>query len=109
MLALLFFFLALPLSLSCEVVYEITESQLNQLERNLLTSQEKLEKSEKDLEKSEQTLALREEQLRILSESLQKSERNRQLVVKIGVPAVIIVVAGAFVGGLYAGMSIHPP
>ena len=100
----LFLLLSLVLSLPCysEEVYEITESELNQLESNLMKLQE-------DLQKSEETLQKQEEQLRKVSESLIKSEQERKQIIKIGVPVVIIVVAGAFVGGMYAGLSIHPP
>lgn len=85
-----------------EQVYEITESELNQLESNLMKLQE-------DLQKSEETLQKQEEQLRKVSESLRKSEQERKHIINIGVPVVIIIVAGAFVGGLYAGLSIQPP
>lgn len=100
----LFLLLSLVLSLPCysEEVYEITESELNQLESNLMKLQEDLQKSEEDLQK-------REERLRKVSESLIKYEQERKQIINIGVPVVIIVVAGAFVGGLLTGVKLTVP
>lgn len=91
-----------------EEVYEITESELNQLEMNLRKSLETLEKSEENLKKSEEKLLTLEEQLKTQSELLKKSEQERKLMIKIGVPVVIVVVAGAFIGGIIVGTKIPP-
>lgn len=84
-----------------EEVYEITESELNQLEMNL-------RKSLETLEKSEEKLLTLEEQLKTQSESLRKSEQERNLIVKIGVPVVIVAIVGAFVGGVATGVRVPP-
>lgn len=47
--------------------------------------------------------------MRKVSESLRKSEQEKELIIKIGVPVVIIVVAGAFVGGLLTGIKLTVP
>lgn len=106
---LCFFLVFFPPSYSYGAeVYEITESELNQLEMNSKKSLEALQKAEKDLEKYEMELLTQEEQLKKISESLKKSERDQQLIIKIGIPAVIVVVAGAFVGGIIVGTKIPP-
>lgn len=44
-----------------------------------------------------------------VSESLIKSEQERKQIINIGVPVVIIIVAGAFVGGLLTGVKLKVP
>lgn len=59
-------------------------------------------------EQSSKELAALNKQLAELSQSLAKSEKEKNLIIKIVIPAAAVLVTGAFCGGFYLGAQAAP-
>ena len=59
-------------------------------------------------EQSSKELAALNKQLAELSQSLTKSEQEKNLIIKIVIPAAAVLIAGAFCGGFYLGAQAAP-
>ncbi len=114
------FSLALCQPCYSEAVYEITETELTQIEENerrtqeamknvmndLMTARESLTNMRETLQESRSNLEKLNQQVQAQAESLRKSEREKELMIKIGVPVAVVAVAGAFIGGMFAGLNV---
>jgi septal ring factor EnvC (AmiA/AmiB activator) len=110
--ALLLFFMVLSLPCYAQV-YEITESELLQIEQNtqrieqaLSLARQELEKSEKALEVSQSKLTLLETQIQAQAKLLQESEEEKKKLINIGIPAISATVVIVFIGGIVTGAKI---
>lgn len=72
-----------------EQSYIITETELAQLEKNNEQQKKALEKLKTELQ--------------AMSKSYQKSEREKELICKFGIPTVCVGITLAFVGGFVIG------
>ncbi len=93
-----------------EQVYEITESQLLEIELNnqmileaLTKAENKLEMSENKLETFENNLEAVEKQLQEQMRLLQKSEDEKKMLTKYVIPISVIL---SFAGGVYLGIKL---
>lgn len=96
-----------------EAVYEITESELMAIEENnrmivekLTVSAQELERAETELNQAEKELETLQKQLQIQTEYYSRLEYEKNLLIKWGIPAAVVVAAGCFAGGLVLGLRL---
>lgn len=82
--------------------YTITEEELQQIEVN---QEQILTESQKQKEQSEKAMDELNKQLQKQIELLEKSEKEKDLLLKVGIPAAALLMAGAFCVGIYAGIQ----
>jgi len=86
-----------------EQLYEITESQLLEIEQNNQKMLEALTNAENKLEMFENSLETVEKQLQEQAKLLQKSEKEKKTLIKFVIPVCVVL---SFAGGVYLGVKL---